>query len=482
MKLSRLMMSVVALSGLGAAAQSQTPATSSTAWATTSTRGTVSQQPPTPEWWTSFRDAELVQLVQRAVANNLDLKLAAARVEEARAVRGIEKSALYPSLAAGASVTRQGQRVPALISTGPSAFRALELNDFRIGFDSSWELDVFGRIHSEVNAATNDFLAAEEDRRDVLVTLLGDLATTYADLRGFQLRLQIAERNIQSQKETVALTQARAKAGLATDLDVERAIAQQETTSAVVPSLQAAIASSIYRLSVLLAAEPGALRTELEASAPVPPVPPEVPVGLPSDLLKRRPDVRRAEVEIAAAAARVKGAKAEYFPRFTLLGTAGRQATQLHDLSLSLGNFFSAGPAITLPIFTGGRIRSNIALENARLTQAQLRYRSAILGALQETEDALVNYSFEQERRDHLEGAVARSQTAVQLSRERYRSGLADFLTVLDAERQLYNSEDLLAQSQIAVTTNLIALYKALGGGWEVAARGAPVQPNVPKP
>jgi outer membrane protein, multidrug efflux system len=341
---------------------------------------------------------------------------------------------------------------------------------------------VFGRIRNEVKAATIDFRAAEEDRRDVLVILLGDLATTYADLRGFQLRLQIAKRNIQSQTDTVALTQARAKAGLATDLDVERAIAQQETTSAVVPSLQAAIASSIYRLCVLLGAEPGALRTELEASAPVPPVPPEVPVGLPSDLLKRRPDVRRAEVEIAAAAARVKGAKAEYFPRFTLLGTAGRQATQLHDLSLSLGNFFSVGPAITLPIFTGGRIRSNIALQNARFTQAQLRYRSAVLEALQETEDALANYSFEQGRRDHLQEAVARNQTAVQLSRERYRSGLADFLTVLDSERQLYNSEDLLAQSQIAVTTNLIALYRALGGGWELAAPGAPLQPNVPKP
>ena len=482
MKLSRLTILVVFLSGLGTAGRSQTSATPPTDWATTSARGTVSQQPPTPEWWTSFQDRELTQLVQRAVANNLDLKLAAARVEEARAVRGIEKSALYPSLAAGASVTRQRQRVPALTSIGPSAFRALELNNFQIGFDSAWEIDVFGRIRNEVNAATNDFRATEEDRRDVLVILLGDLAITYADLRGFQLRLQIAERNIQSQKDTVVLTQARAKAGLATDLDVERAIAQQETTSAVVPSLQAAIVSSIYRLSVLVCAEPGALRTELEASALVPPVPPEVPIGLPSDLLKRRPDVRRAELEIAATAARVKGAKAEYFPRFTLLGTAGRQATQLHDLSLSLGNFFSVGPAITLPVFTGGRIRSNIALQNARLTQAQLRYRSTVLGALQETEDALVNYSFEQERRVHLQDSVARNQTAVQLSRERYRSGLADFLTVLDAERQLYNSEDLLAQNQIAVTTNLIALYRALGGGWEVAASGAPVQPNVPKP
>ena len=482
MKLFRCIALIVLFCGLGTAGRSQTPATPPTGWATTSTRGITPQQAPTLQWWNSFQDAELTRLVQRAVANNLDLQLAAARVEEARAARGIEKSALYPSVGASTSVTRQRERVPVVTNAQSSAFRALELNNFQVGFDSSWELDVFGRIRNEVKAATNDVRAAEENRRDVLVILLGDVATTYADLRGFQLRLQIAERNIQSQTDTVSLTQARAKAGIATDLDVERAIAQQETTSAVVPSLQAAIASSIYRLSVLLGADPGALQTELAATAPVPPAPPDVPVGLPSDLLQRRPDVRRAEIEIAAAAARVKGAKAEYFPRFTLLGTAGRQATQLHELSLSLGNFFSAGPTISLPIFTGGRIRSNIALQNARLTQAQLSYRSAVLGALQETEDALANYSFEQGRRDHLQEAVTRNQTAVQLSQERYRSGLADFLTVLDAERQLYSSEDLLAQSQIAVTTRLIALYKALGGGWEVSATSAPAQPNTPRP
>jgi NodT family efflux transporter outer membrane factor (OMF) lipoprotein len=279
--------------------------------------------------------------------------------------------------------------------------------------------------------------------------------------------LQIAQKNIQSQNDTVALTQSRATAGLATELDVTRAIAQLETTSAVVPSLQAAVASSIHRIGVLLGEEPGALQNQLEASAPVPVVPPDVPVGLPSDLLKRRADVRRADVEIAAAAARIKVAKADYFPRFTLLGSAGRQATQLHELSLSLGNFFSVGPSITLPMFTGGRIRSNVYLQKARWTQAQVVYRSVVLTALEETEDALTNYASEQQRRDHLQAAVSRNQTAVQLSRERYRSGLADFLTVLDAERQLYSSEDSLAQSQIAVTTRLIALYKALGGGWE---------------
>jgi len=336
-----------------------------------------------------------------------------------------------------------------------------------VGFDSAWEIDIFGRIRNEVKAASANVRSAEEDRRDVLVVLLGEVARSYADLRGFQLRLDIAENNIRTQEDTVHLTQTRAAAGLATQLDVSRAVAELETTNAVVPSLRSAIAASIHRISVLLGQEPAALENELETSAPVPVVPPEVPVGLPSDLLKRRPDVRRADDEIAGAAANVKAARADYFPRFTLLGSAGRQATQLHDLSLSLGNFFAAGPAISLPIFTGGRIRSNVAVQNARWKQTQILYQSTVLNSLEETENALVNYSQEQERRDRLQAAVSQNQTALELSRELYTSGLGDFLAVLDAQRQLYGNEDLLAQSQTAVTTNLIALYKALGGGWE---------------
>jgi len=318
-----------------------------------------------------------------------------------------------------------------------------------------------------VQAASANVRSAEENRRDVLLVLLGEVARSYADLRGFQLRLEIAEKNIQTQEDTVHLTEARAAAGLATQFDVSRAIAERETTKAVVPSLRSAISASINRISVVVGQEPGALQRELEASAPVPVVPPDVPVGLPSDLLKRRPDVRRADDEIAAAAANVKAAKADYFPKFILFGSAGRQATQLHDLSLSLGNFFAAGPAISLPIFTGGRIRSNVAVQNARWKQTQILYQSTVLNSLEETETALVNYSQEQERRDRLQAAVSQNQTALELSRELYTSGLGDFLAVLDAQRQLYGNEDLLAQSQTAVTTNLIALYKALGGGWE---------------
>jgi outer membrane protein, multidrug efflux system len=437
-------------------------------WAARSIRGTSTEQPPNTDWWNSFHDEELTQLIHRAVANNLDLRLAAARVDEAWAARGVAKSVFYPSVEATTSAERRREWFPAFDpGTNTAAFHPVELNNFQVGFDSAWEIDVFGRIRDEVKAASANVRSAEENRRDVLLTLLGEVARSYADLRGFQLRLEIAEKNIQTQEDTVHLTEARAAAGLATQLDVARAVAERETTKAVVPSLRSAISASIHRISVLVGQEPGALQRELEASAPVPVVPPEVAVGLPSDLLKRRPDVRRADDEIAAAAANVKAARADYFPKFTLLGSAGRQATQLHDLSLSLGNFFAVGPAISMPIFTGSRIRSNVAVQNARWKQTQLFYRSTVLTSLEETENALVNYSEEQERRDRLQAAVSQNQTALELSLELYRSGLGDFLAVLDAQRQLYGNEDLLAQSQTAVTTNLIALYKALGGGWE---------------
>ena len=431
-------------------------------WSPPEKRG-IETTEPVSEWWSTFNDLQLDGLVKRAVQNNLDLQLATARIAEARAVRGITKSGLFPSVGAGVSATRNRQRV---IAPGGEVGEA-EFNNFEGQLDASWELDVFGRIRSGVKAATADTVAAEESRRAVLVSLLGELGRFYANLRGLQLRLVVAEKNIRTQQETLEVTQARSKAGLATDLDVERALAQLEATRSGVPSLQSGIQAEIHRLSVLVGEDPGALVDELSASAPVPVTPPGVPVGLRTELLERRPDLRESEAEIVAATARVGEAKAEYFPRFVLLGTAGRQAAQLHDLTLGVGNFFSAGPAISVPIFTGGRIRSNIRVQDARLQQSVLRYRSAVLSALEETENALVNYSNEQSRRERLEDAVRANEEAVRLSNDRYRAGLTDFLSVLDAQRELYANEDLLAQSRTSQTLDLIALYKALGGGWQ---------------
>ena len=437
-------------------------------WSGEQARGTSTGE-PVEQWWLSFNDPEFRSLIERAVKANLDLKLATARIAEARAVRGIVKSGLFPTVEASASATRNRQRVIAP-ANGAAAIVPVEFNNFQGGFDASWELDVFGRVRRGLQAANADVAAAREARRDVLVAVLGEVGRTYAELRGFQFRLDIAQKNIATQQDTLDLTKSRATAGLATELDVARAAAQLETTRSVVPSLQSGIEISIHRLSVLLGQEPSALRAEVSPTAPVPMIPPEVPVGLRSELLERRPDVRQAEAQIAAATARVGEAKAEWFPRFTLFGSAGRQASQLHEITLGMGNFFSAGPAVSLPIFTGGRIRSNIRVQDARLQQVVIGYRSTVLSALEETENALVNYSEEQSRRERLENAVKSNEEAVRLSSELYKAGLTDFLSVLDAQRELYANEDLLAQSRAAQAVNLIALYKALGGGWQSVA------------
>jgi multidrug efflux system outer membrane protein len=308
------------------------------------------------------------------------------------------------------------------------------------------------------------------------VILFGDVGRVYAQLRGFQRRLEIANKNIGTQQETLDLTTARAKAGLATELDVSRAAAQLESTRAAVPTLLSGVDVSIHRLSVLLGDEPGALRHELEKVGPIPTAEPDVEVGLPSDLLKRRPDIRRAEAQLVAATARIGEARADLFPRFVLTGTAGRQATQLRDLTLGLGNFFSVGPGISLPLFNGGRIRSSIAVQTSRQRGAVISYQSTILNALEEVQNALVNYSQEQERRDRLNQAIQQSQLAVDLAGEQYRAGLVDFLSVLEAQGQLFANEDEWVQSQTNVTTQVITLYRALGGGWTVGSSLGPAK------
>ena len=456
-------------------------------WTIGSARGTSSQPLQTEEWWRSFQDSELTSLIERAIGRNLNLKLALERVQEARAARGIVRSSYFPSIDASVSATRlrggfnQGviRAVPSSANPAarPSLISPFETNIFQGSLSAIWELDVFGGIRRGVEAATADLAAADENRRDVVVILLGDVGRAYTQLRGFQRRLEIANKNINTQQETLDLTKARAKAGLATELDVSRAAAQLETTRSAVPNLLSGIDVSIHRLSVLLGEEPGALRSELEKTKPIPSAGPDVQVGLPSDLLKRRPDIRRAESQLAAATARIGEAKADLFPRFVLTGTAGRQATQLHDLTLGLGNFYSVGPGISLPLFNGGRIRSNIAVQTSRQRGALISYQSVILNALEEVQNALVEYSQEQERRDRLNQAVEQNHLAVDLATEQYRAGLADFLSVLDAQRELYTNEDQWVQSQTTVTTNLVTLYRALGGGWSASDTGPPNKP-----
>lgn len=447
-------------------------------WTTSATRGvSPGVEPQVDSWWQSFGDTELDSLVARAVAGNYDLKIATERVAEARATRGVAVSGYFPQVDAAATANRAREvlvaPVPGAGSASPKPV-AFETNNYRGQFDASWELDLFGRIRRGVEAASADVAASEQDRRNVLVTLLGDVGRNYADLRGFQARLMIAQKNITVAEDSVQLTRSLSQAGQATERDVAQAESQLESVRAQVPSLNSNIAASMHRLAVLIGEQPGALDVEIGEASPILVAPPNIPAGLPSDLLQRRPDIGRAESQLAAATARVGLAKADYFPTFTLLGTAGRQATELHDLRLGLGNFFSIGPTVSLPVFTGGRIRSRVAAQEAQMRQAAGAFQSAVLGALEETENALVNYANEQDRRDRLEAAVRANQTALDLANVQYRAGLTDFLTVLDSERDLYANEDLLAQSQTAISTDLVALYKALGGGWSVSPQAPP--------
>jgi outer membrane protein, multidrug efflux system len=439
-------------------------------WTAPQARGvTNGVEPETDLWWKSFRDTELESLIQRAVEANYDLQRATARVEEARAATGGARSGYFPQIGAGADVNRVRQIGVGLSPDRRAQTFNYETNAYNVDSNLSWEIDLFGRIRRGVEAAQGDLAATEQDRRNVLISVLGDVARYYSDLRGAQLRLEIAQKNIATAEDTLSLTKARVAGGQATERDVAQAQGELESVRAQVPPLNTDIQLAVHRLGVLVGKQPGELEQELTKQAPVPPVPPEVPSGIPSDLLERRPDIRTAEAQLAAATARVGEAKADYFPRFTLLGTAGRQATQLHDLSLGFGNYFGVGPSVSLPIFTGGKIRSNVEIQNARVRQSAAVYQSTILRAFEETENALVGYANEQDRRDRLTDNVRANEISFELANVQYKAGLTDFLTVLDAQRQMYASQDQLAQSQTNVTTDLVGLYRALGGGWSIS-------------
>ena len=430
-------------------------------WSTAATDGISTQVPQLKGWWKNFNDSQLDALVEQALAANADLKIADARVNEVRAMRGISNSARYPTIEQNDIVARRRNVVQT-----PNSIGAVETGVFQVGFDANWELDAFGGVRKSVKAATAEVRAAEESRRDVMVTLIAEVGRNYIALRGYQRQLDVARSNISTQRDTRDLTSVRAKAGLATELDVTRAEAQLAFTEAVVPELEALIANTAHRIAVLLGKPPGALLAELQTAKPIPPTAPTITVGLPSELLRRRPDIRRAEAEIIAQTARLGVAKSDLYPKFQLTGLLGRTATSPGGLTLGLGNFFFGGLGIQLPIFNGGRIRSNIKAEDARLDQAILLYEDTLRRSLEEVENSLTSYEREREQRTQLEKAVASNRRSVELSKELYVAGLSDFLSVLEAQNALYDSENQLAQSEAAVAINLVALYKALGGGW----------------
>jgi NodT family efflux transporter outer membrane factor (OMF) lipoprotein len=422
------------------------------------------------QWWRSLHDDELNSLIDRCIASNLDVRLAAQRVLEARAARRISRADLFPTVESNDSVQRiRGGFNQGIIHTSgksPGLISAFETNAYQLGFDASWEIDFFGGKRKALEAATAEVRANEEARRDVLVSLLAETARNYIELRGAQRQLKLTRDNIALQQDSLHLTEVRADAGLGNRLDLERQRTQLQSTQAIVPQIELRIAQEIHALGVLLALPPAALQAELEAAAPLPPTPPEVPAGLPSDLLKRRPDIREADAENAASAARIGVARADFFPKITLTGSAGRQSADWSGFTLGAGNFFTIGPGVKIPLFTGGRLKANLAVQKQRYEESLTTYQSIVLRSLRETEDSLEAYNRERERAGRLTEAVRSSELSAQLARDVYTGGLADFLSVLDAQRQQLQAETDLAVSDTAALTNLIALYKALGGGW----------------
>lgn len=421
------------------------------------------------QWWQSFKDPILDSLVQMAVNSNLDLKQAESRIIQARATRGTVAAGLWPQVSGSAiyqrssssSETVGGGGAPAVATLAP--FREV----FQVGLDAAWELDIFGGVRRGVEAANADIVAAVEDRRDVLITLAGDVGNNYISLRGLQQQIAIARKNLEAQKKTAQITHKRFEAGFVSRLDVANADAQVATTEAQIPVLESSAQAAIYSLGVLLGKEPAVLVRELATPTPIPPTPPEVPVGLPSDILRRRPDIRRAEAQLHAATARIGVAVADLFPKFSLTGSFGLSANDIAKLGRLDSKFWSFGPSVTWPVFQGGRIWANIQVQNAVQEQAVLAYQKAVLTALKDVETALVAYGKEQEHRKSLATAVDNNRRAVDLSMKLYVAGKTDFLNVLNAQRSLFLTEDALTQSTRTLATNLIALYKALGGGWE---------------
>jgi NodT family efflux transporter outer membrane factor (OMF) lipoprotein len=342
-----------------------------------------------------------------------------------------------------------------------------EQNLFQAGFDANWEIDVFGGVRRAVEASEADIQAAEEAQRYVLVSLLSEVGRNYIEARSGQRRLAIAHENIVSQRDTLELTRTRFNAGLTSELDVAQAESQLATTQSQVPLLEVLVKQAIHRLGVLLGQPPESLLDELNREAPIPTLPPQVPVGLPSDLLERRPDIRRSERELAAATARIGVATSELFPRFSLTGSFGSQTDDMQHFLDRKSLFWSVGPTMSWPVFDAGRIRANIDMQDARQQQALMMYQQAILIALEEVENTLVAYRQEQVRHKHLTTAVQANRRAVDVAHERYTKGLADFLSVLESQRALYVTEDAMVQSEGQAVGSLIALYKALGGGWE---------------
>ena len=469
---------------------------------------------PDPQWWRDFNDLTLDRLIERAARGNLDLQEAVLRIVEARTQVQTAAAQGLPNVRASGSYQREQLGIKGFLESNgvydrvnqlgapnspanaiaPGAGATLQnsannvlgqlsspVNLWQVGFDASWELDLFGRVRRSVEAADAQTEAAVESRNDALVSLEAEVAQTYMQLRGAQSLHDITVSLIEQQREIVDLTRSQAKVGLTSQLDVMNATSQLAQTESQLPLYEQQIAQALNALAYLVGEAPGALEAELSLPGAVPPVPPAVPVGLPSTLARRRPDIRRAEATLHAATATVGVAVAQFYPDVSLTGQSGTRATNASDLSRWSHLFYSFGPSVSLPIFEGGALVANLRMSKAQQAEAALAYRKTVLMALRDVDNALVVYRTDQARRDSLADSVAAEQSSFELARDSYRKGITSFINVLDAERQLAQGRQQYAQQTMQVSTDLVALYKALGGGWQASEGPDAAAPSAPR-
>lgn len=432
-------------------------------------------------WWKSFRDVELSSLVERVASQNLDLKTAAERVVQSVAQRRVAASQGLPNIEGQSSTTYNRQSPNGTLSLlTPAPGAPLDYGLFHDGLTSSWQLDLFGRVRRAVEAADANTLAAVENRHGVALAAVTELAQSYMLLRGTQNRLRIAKRNLRLAEENVELVNTRFRNGVATTLDMAQARAQQATIAATQPPLRAREAALINAIGLLLGEAPRALEAELGRPQIIPRVPRRVPVGMPGTSVRRRPDVREGEARLHEATAQTGVAVANFYPDITLNGAVAVESLHLSNLLTPTSTAFAVGPSFSIPIFEGGRLRGALALSEARQREAAIFFRETVLRAWKEVDDALKDYRETQRRRIDIARAVAENRSALQAARQRYSEGATNFLDVTATQTQLLQSENDLSDSDTQIATDLVNLYRALGGGWEIVDVGHGADGELP--
>jgi NodT family efflux transporter outer membrane factor (OMF) lipoprotein len=416
------------------------------------------------QWWKTLHDPLLTQLIDRASTGNLDLRVATTRIREARAQRGVSNADRFPTLNASGGSSRSRFSENGFYENSPFAGSTNTL--YKAGFDASWEIDLFGRIQRQEEAAQANLEFSEENYRDVLITMSSEIALNYLEIRTQQARLSVAEANRDSQVSSVDLVRSRVDAGETARLDLEQALTNLELTRSTIPSLEISLAQAKNRLSVLLGQPPGVVDVELVERRPIPLASPQVAVGIPAEVLRRRPDIRRAERYLAAATAKIGIATADLYPSLTLFGSVGLESLDAGNFLSSASSVFNVGPSLKWNVFDTGRTRHNINIVSVQQERALIAYEAAVLKALQDVENSIVAYAKEMVRRQSLMDAEKSARNVLAIAQNLYDGGETDFMSVLDSQRSLLNLQDQLAASNGQVTTNVISLFKALGGGW----------------